>query len=88
LEDDEEEETPVATGLEFTIGAKLQCRSLADYDCIFRFTVIKRTAKFVTLQYYGQELRVTIRKGSDGREYCYPLGTHSMAATLYADSLS
>jgi hypothetical protein len=84
-EDDEEDEPAVATGIEFIVGTDLQCRSLADYDCIFRFTVLKRTAKFVTLQYYGQELRVAIRKGSDGREFCYPLGTHSMAATLYAE---
>jgi hypothetical protein len=86
-EDDEEDEPAVATttGIEFIVGTELQCRSLADYDCIFRFTVLKRTAKFVTLSYYGQELRVAIRKGSDGREFCYPLGTHSMAATLYAE---
>lgn len=84
-EDDEEDEPAVVTGQEFVVGTDLQCRSLADYDCIFRFTVLKRTAKFVTLSYYGQELRVAIRKGSDGREFCYPLGTHSMAATLYAE---
>ena len=80
-EDDEEE----PAGTEFVVGTHLECRSIADYDCIFRFTVVKRTAKFVTLQYFGQELRVAIRKGSDGREFCYPLGTHSMSAILYAE---
>ena len=84
-EDDEDEETAVATGSEFIVGTHLQCRSLADYDCIFKFTVLKRTAKFVTLSYYDQMLTVVIRKGSDGREFCYPLGTHSMAATLYSE---
>lgn len=81
----DEEESVAPTGQEFIVGTQLQCRSLGDYDCIYRFTVLKRTSKFVTLKYYDQELRVAIRKGSDGREYCYPLGRHSMSSMLYAE---
>ena len=69
---------------QFTPGDQLGCRSLGDYDCIFRFTVVSRTAKFVSLQYFNDIKRVAIRKSHDGIEYCYPLGSHSMAPTLRA----
>jgi hypothetical protein len=45
--------------------------------------VLSRTAKFVTLKYFDQEKRVGI-KVRDGREYCYPLGTYSMAVSVHA----
>jgi len=69
--------------IRFTEGEQLSARSLGDYDCIFRFTVISRTAKFVTLQYYNDTKRVGI-KVRDGREYCYPLGNYSMAVSVGA----
>lgn len=74
--------TETAT-IKFTVGEEVAARSLCDWDCIFRFTVVSRTAKFVTLNYYGEPKRVTIRI-RDGREYCYPLGTHSMAVSVHA----
>jgi hypothetical protein len=77
------EEEP--TGTQFLPGTVLRCRSLADYDCIFEFTVVKRTDKFVTLRYFNEDLKVAIRCGSDGREYCFPLGKHSMSPMLYAE---
>lgn len=69
--------------IRFNVGDQLSARSLCDYDCIFRFEVLSRTAKFVTLKYWGEEKRVGI-KVRDGREYCYPLGNYSMAVTLNA----
>jgi hypothetical protein len=74
--------TETAT-VKFTIGEEVAARSLGDWDCIFRFTVISRTAKFVTLNYYGEPKRVKIHV-RDGREYCYPLGTYSMACSVHA----
>jgi hypothetical protein len=73
-------------GSQFVVGQELSCRSLGDWDCVFRFTVVKRTAKFVTLLYHGIENKVAIRHWSDGVEYCYPLGTYSMAPALRSDS--
>jgi hypothetical protein len=70
--------------IKFAIGDTLGTRSACDYDCIFRFTVVSRSAKFVTLQYYNDIKRVGI-KVRDGREYCSPLGCHSMSPILYAD---
>ena len=71
---------------QFVIGQELAVRSLGDWDCIFRFTVIKRSAKFVTLLYHNIEHKVAIRHWSDGVEYCYPLGTYSLAPLLRCDS--
>ena len=65
----------------FEAGQELAVRSLGDWDCIFRFTVVSRTAKFVTLNYYGEPKRVGIKTGAEG-EYCYPLGSYSMAPSL------
>jgi hypothetical protein len=69
--------------IRFAVGDQLSARSLCDYDCIFRFEVLSRTAKFVTVKYFNQEKRVGI-KVRDGREYCYPLGTYSMAVSVHA----
>lgn len=71
----------------FVPGTTVQCRSYADYDCVFQFTVVSRTAKFVTLLYFGEERRVTLRTDSEGREYCLPLGRHSMSPMLYPEAV-
>jgi hypothetical protein len=76
--------TTTTTAATFTAGQQLACRSACDYDCIFRFTVISRTAKFVTLRYYDEIKRVGIKIDRDGNEYCYPLGSYSMAPTIRA----
>ena len=82
-----EEEAPVTPGATFVAGQELAVRSLGDWDCVFRFVVVKRSAKFVTLLYHGLEHKVAIRTWSDGVEYCYPLGTYSMAPALRSDSV-
>ena len=67
----------------FQIGQELSTRSLCDYDCVFRFKVVKRSEKFVTLSYYNELKRVGI-KVRDGVEYCHPLGSYSMAPSVNA----
>lgn len=71
-----------ATTATFTPGDECSARSLGDHDCIFRFTVVSRTAKFVTLRESdGRERRVGVK--TDGRgEYCYPFGRYSLAPLL------
>jgi hypothetical protein len=82
------EETPdCSPGGSFVVGQELAVRSLGDWDCVFRFKVVKRSAKFVTLLYHGIEHKVVIRQWSDAVEYCYPLGTYSMAPALRSDSV-
>jgi hypothetical protein len=68
----------------FQEGQALSARSSCDYDCVFRFTVVKRTAKTVTVKYHDQFKTVKVRIWSNGSEYCYPLGTYSMAPAVFA----
>ena len=69
----------------FEVGKTYSTRSLCDYDCIFSFTVIARTAKQVTLESnaWGQQKRGI--RIYDGIETCRPLGTYSMSPTIRAD---
>jgi hypothetical protein len=75
------------TNNRFTVGQHLACRSSCDYDCIFRFEVVARTAKFVTLKYFNDLKRVGVKVDRDGVEYCLPFGNYSMAAYLQANDL-
>jgi hypothetical protein len=72
--------------VKFEVGQELAARSACDWDCIFRFKVISRTAKFVTMDYFGEPKRVGIKVDRDGVEYCTPLGNYSMATVVWATS--
>jgi len=84
--DPEDFRTKRASSKGFVVGQTLSVRSLGDWDCVFTFTVTKRSEKFVTLDWRGQVSRVAIRKWTDDVEYCYPLGTYSLAPLLRADA--
>ena len=74
--------TPAAV---FTVGQKLSDRSACDWDCIFRATVIKRTAKRVTLDLGRGEIKtVGIFIDYNGNEACFPFGRYSMASIFSA----
>lgn len=73
----------------FVVGSTYECRSFADYDCRWTFTVVKRTARFVTLvnAYNADDVhRVGVRVWN-GVEACSPIGTYSMAPVLTAAKL-
>ena len=69
----------------FYAGQELSNRSICDHNCVFTSTVIKRTAKRVTLNtdMYGVKT-VGIMIDSDGNEFCFPYGRYSMATTFNA----
>jgi hypothetical protein len=76
----------------FEVGKEYFVRSLGDYDCIYRFKVIARTAKQVTL--LPEHEKTSIKRGIDNRindysneETCMPHGRYSMAACLHADKV-
>lgn len=69
----------------FEIGKTYSTRSICDYECIFRFAIVRRTAKTVTFTYHGKEQTRGVRVGSDGVEHCSPLGRYSMSPTISAD---
>lgn len=70
----------------FEVGATYSCTSACDSDCVWTFTVARRTAKFVTLvdQQTGDTYRVGV-KTWDGVEYALPFGSFSMAPSIKAD---
>ena len=53
--------------------------SIYDSNCVFKAEVLARVKDFVTLRVDGKIVRKKVRKGSDGSEYVYALGTFSMA---------
>lgn len=66
--------------MKFEVGKTYYCRSLCDYDCIYRITVVSRTEKtLITSE--GKRLRIKIL---DGVESVAPHGRYSMSPTIYA----
>jgi hypothetical protein len=67
----------------FEVGETYMVRSIGDYDCQYVFTVTKRTAKTVTVEYFGESITRHIKISEwDENEYIMPFGTYSMAACL------
>jgi hypothetical protein len=69
----------------FEAGRTYWTRSICDSDCIFRATIIRRTAKSVWIKSMNGE---TVRRSielHDGVEHIYPHGRYSMAACIGAD---
>ena len=70
----------------FEAGKTYSTRSICDHDCIFRFTILARTAKSVTIEVHGK----TVRRGLSiwqGVEQFKPFGSYSMCAVIGADDL-
>jgi len=69
----------------FKVGATYTARSLTDHTFVWRFTVLDRTNKFITLGgEHGGGKRVGVRIW-DGVEVASPLGRYSMSPTIRAD---
>lgn len=73
-----------ATVAKFQIGKTYTARSFADYDCIFRFKVVKRTAQTIIVDYHGRLYRkkvwVSTRDGEQ-TEVAKPLDSVLIYAT-------
>lgn len=69
----------------FKAGDKLATRSICNWDCIFTGTIVKRTAKTVTVitDIHGEK-RCKVYLDDSGNEFIYPHGRYSMAATFNA----
>lgn len=68
----------------FEVGQSYATRSACDHDCIFSFVIKARTAKTVTVDVHGCEVRRGL-SAYDGVEQFKPFGTYSMAAVISAD---
>ena len=68
----------------FIVGNTYATRSACDHECVFEYTVIKRTAKFVTVEdKYGRAKRCGVTVW-DGIETMMPQGRFSMAPIVRA----
>jgi hypothetical protein len=70
----------------FEVGKTYATRSICDHDCIFRFTILARTAKTITTNVHGK----TVRRGLtifEGVEQFKPFGNYSMCVIVGADDL-
>jgi hypothetical protein len=68
----------------FIVGREYRTRSICDSNCIFRFKVLARTEKTVTIETGRNKSvrrKITVR---DGVEQIYPHGQYSMAPVLRA----
>lgn len=69
----------------FQVGQSYSARSACDSDCIYTWTVTKRTAKFICVETkYGDAARVGVRVWDDV-ERAEPFGRYSFAPVIVAD---
>lgn len=73
----------IDTAIKFAVGKTYTCRSIGDSDCIYSFTIVRRSEKTVTINYHDKEVRRTIRV-VDGSEQIDPHGRYSMSPVLRA----
>jgi hypothetical protein len=67
----------------FEVGRTYSTRSICDYDCIFSFRILARTAKTVSVKVNDK----IVRRGLslyDGDEEFKPYGSYSMCAVIRA----
>lgn len=85
-------ETTATETVTFEVGSRYQARSIGDYDCVWTFLVLARTAKFITIQDIshgeGDVMRVGVRvfNFSGSRETASPFGRYSMSPLISADT--
>ncbi len=68
----------------FQVGKTYECRSFCDYECVFQFHIVKRTAKTLTLEYNGRQFKRGVYTW-EGNERCRPLGSYSMSPIICAE---
>ena len=69
----------------FEIGTTYATRSICDYDCIYRFTILARTAKTVTVNVHGKTVRRGLNVWNEVEQF-KPFGSYSMCAIISADT--
>jgi hypothetical protein len=77
--------------VKFATGNTYYVRSIGDHNCIWRFTIVRRTASSVWISHNEcGPARVERRKVGEyaGRETFKPFGVYSMSPTVYADNVA
>ena len=70
--------------IQFETGKTYEGRLITDNDSTVVATIIKRTAKSVTIKALGEEKRVKIHNQNDV-EFFFPWGRYSMSPVIKAD---
>lgn len=71
----------------FEIGREYSMRSCGDYNCVWTYKVIARTAKTITITDGEETKKCRVNKKVSefcGQESIFPLGQYSMAPILRA----
>jgi hypothetical protein len=77
--------TTITDIVHFTPGSTYSCRAFSDYDTVYEFTVVARTARFVTFaDRWGDTKRVGVWV-SNGVEWAAPHGRYANCAVVRAD---
>ena len=69
---------------QFQVGKTYTTRSICDYDTIFSFTILARTAKTVTTKVTGETVQRRLNVYNEIEQF-KPFGSYSMAAIISAD---
>lgn len=68
----------------FQVGQTYSCRSICDHNCIWSYTIARRTAATITTT-DGETFRISRRLTAHaGVECVMPMGSYSMAPILRA----
>ncbi|MCH5315708.1 MAG: hypothetical protein J1E81_07330 [Eubacterium sp.] len=71
--------------MKFEANKKYECRSICNYNCIWKFEVVKRTSKYIIISDGEEQFRCKIYNDKqDNSEFVYPLGHYSMCPVLRA----
>jgi hypothetical protein len=73
--------------LKFEAGKTYATRSICDYECVISATIVKRTAKTVTVETSRGVKLFRVATDWNGNESFKPWGSYSMAPTISADDL-
>lgn len=74
---------------QFITGKTYATRSICNHDCVFKFTIERRSKNSVWIDPYknGNIVRRKLTTW-EGKEMFYPLGRYSMAPIIRADDMA
>lgn len=68
----------------FEVGRTYKAHSVCDYNAIWNCKVIKRTAKRMTIEINGKEVKTVGITARHNTETAQPIGNYSMAPMIRA----
>lgn len=72
----------------FEVGKNYACRSACDQNCVWEYTIAKRTKCTITTT-EGETFRINKRSTAyNNAETVYPKGRYSMAPSITADKVN